>query len=109
MVFFSAALVWVGLGLMEPHPVEALELSWDAPSQCPGAAEVRAEVRDLVAGAQSPQPTKVVAEVSALEAGGWGLELEVHNALVSGHRSLQAESCADLAHATVSSTIGSAL
>ncbi len=100
MLFFSAALMLAGLEPAEPSAVEALELSWDAPPQCPTGAQVRAEVHELVLGAQDPQSTRVVAKVSALDGGGWRLELDVDNELVSGRRTLLAESCADLAHAT---------
>lgn len=88
------------MGLVKAEPVEALELTWDAPPACPSTDEVRDEVRGLVAGAQNPQPTSVVAKISLLESGRWKLELVVENALVSGDRTLEAESCAELADAT---------
>lgn len=100
MLSFSAALIVMGLGLAKPDPVEALELSWVAPPECPTAADVRADVRELVAAAEDPQSTAITATVSLGETGRWALELDVDNVLVSGRRTLEAESCADLAHAT---------
>lgn len=100
MLSFSAALIVMTLGLPKPEPVEALELRWSAPPECPAAADVRADVRALVADAEDPQPTTITATVSLAESGRWALELDVDNVLVSGRRTLEAESCADLAHAT---------
>lgn len=100
MLSFSAALIVMSFGLAKPDPVQALELTWVAPPECPTAADIRAAVAELVAAAEDPQPTKVTATVSMEEPGRWGLALDVDNDLVSGHRILEAESCADLAHAT---------
>jgi len=100
MFFLSAALIVMGLGPAEADPAETMELIWLAPPECPTAQDVQDDVRALVAGAQNPQPTKVTATVSAAEPGRWMLELEVDNALIKGRRTLEAETCVDLAHAT---------
>lgn len=100
MLSFLAALIVMSLGPAEADPAETMELIWVAPPECPSAEDVRTDVRALVAGAQNPQPTKISATVSGAEPGRWTLELDVENALLSGHRALEAETCADLAHAT---------
>lgn len=81
-------------------PVDGLDLTWDAPATCPTAVDVRESIEGLVAAVHDPQATTVVAEVSAPEDDGWRLALRVESALVSSHRTLRAESCAELANAT---------
>lgn len=90
----------MSLGLAGGEPVDALELTWDAPPECPTRDDVREAVRGLVVGAQDPQPTRITAKVSPVAPERWRLELVVDNALVAGERVVEAESCSELADAT---------
>ena len=89
-----------GLLVVAAAPVDVLDLTWEAPTTCPAAADVRESIEGLVETVRHPQPTTVVAEVSAAEDDGWVLALRVESALVSSHRTLRAESCEELANAT---------
>jgi hypothetical protein len=76
-----------------------LDLRWDAPSGCPAAEGVEAEVERLLgARARRGEPVDAAAVVTHSERG-WSLVLTTHVAGVEGRRVLEARSCEALAEA----------
>jgi hypothetical protein len=79
---------------------DPIELRWTAPSACPDAARVRAEMDRLLGGKPSVASGKRLrasAEVFASEAGGWRLKLRTESGGAAGERSLRDDSCDALA------------
>ena len=75
-----------------------VQLTWQAPANCPQATQVREKLRDLLGGnAADATPSRLRAE-GLIEAIGerYRLTLNIHYDLVNGRRVVQANSCDDL-------------
>ena len=75
-----------------------VQLDWQAPANCPQAAQVRQKLRDLLGpSASNAAPSRIRAE-GRIEAVGerFRLTLNIHYDLVNGSRVVQANSCEDL-------------
>jgi hypothetical protein len=83
------------------QPSDLVELTWNAPSTCPAADDVRARIRAL-AGTASPTgaPLRATAKITRRTGGNFYLELVVTMDGLVGERSLEARACDDLAGAT---------
>lgn len=79
---------------------ELVELTWDAPAGCPGAADVQARIRRLAASAR-PTGTALRAEgtITRKADGGLHLKLVIRAGELVGERNLEGRSCEDLAGA----------
>jgi hypothetical protein len=99
----QAAVVASLLVLGAAAPARAalpLTLTWLAPTGCPTAADVRAEVERLVRFPPGQEPAALVADGRVENSDGrWRLRLHTERDGVPGERELEADSCASLAHA----------
>ncbi|MEJ7732636.1 MAG: hypothetical protein WKG00_25965 [Polyangiaceae bacterium] len=99
----AGALILAGTVAASAQPAstdDPIELRWSAPSACPDAAGVRAEMDRLLGGkpsAASGKRLRASAEVFASEAGGWRLKLHTESDGAAGERSLRDDSCTALA------------
>ncbi|MEI9948841.1 MAG: hypothetical protein WDO74_07610 [Pseudomonadota bacterium] len=75
-----------------------VQLGWQAPANCPQAAQVRQKLRDLLgASAGDAAPSRLRAEGKIQPIGErFRLTLNIHYDLVNGTRVVQASSCEDL-------------
>lgn len=100
----GAALCWTSLtgqGRAHAQEAEVLALSWQAPSGCPSAAEVRAEIARLLGGAIGGfAGGRLQARAVVTQGQVWAVVLETESSGQGGQRSLEAGSCAELANAT---------
>jgi hypothetical protein len=89
------------LGAAAPARAAApLTLTWLAPTGCPTAADVRAEVDRLVRFPPGQAPPALIAEGHVENRDGrWRLRLRTERDGLPGERELEADSCASLAHA----------
>jgi hypothetical protein len=98
-----AALATALLVLGAAAPARAalpLTLTWLAPTGCPTASDVRAEVERLVRFPPGREPSALIAEGRVESRDGrWHLRLHTDRDGVPGERDLEADSCASLAHA----------
>lgn len=95
-----ALLVVVGIcfgSAREARAQSLLDLTWDAPSSCPGRAWVLANVQRLVT-TMPTQPLRVMAVAREAD-GRWSVDLEMRGA-ASGTRTFHAGSCTSVARAT---------
>src|SRR5690606_19175919 len=86
--------------MMAAIAAPGLTLRWEAPAGCPGEAEVLARVIQMT-GEQAAGSTSLQArgKVQAPSPGRWTLELELVGETGTGHRSLEAARCEELAEA----------
>jgi hypothetical protein len=94
----ASLFVW---GAAAPARAAApLTLTWLAPTGCPTAADVRAEVDRLVRFPPGQAPPALVADGRVDNRDGrWHLRLRTEREGLPGERELEADSCASLAHA----------
>jgi hypothetical protein len=79
---------------------DPVSLEWVAPSECPSAAEVRAELERLLGGPpRLPGGTKLVARASVRHEDLWRVVLQTGTAPDERWRSLEADTCQGLADA----------
>lgn len=79
---------------------DPIALSWDAPTSCPAADQVRARLQGLAGtGTASGSPLRAAATVTLRGDGSYQLRLVVQKDGLSGERVLVARSCQDLAGA----------
>jgi hypothetical protein len=97
--------LWLALNTAIPsaawaQDVQAFELVWDAPAECPDRAAVIALLdRQRPAGIRGPTPLKAHAQVVATRAG-YRLQLQLTATSSSAHRRLTSRDCDALAQAT---------
>jgi len=87
---------------MNAHASGPIELHWTAPDECPGSADVLAEVERLL-GARTtvdPHVINVVANVKKMENGTFLVRLEIPGSDGTRSRQVSASSCAALGRAT---------
>jgi hypothetical protein len=97
----ASAVVWtrVALGQAGETP---LDLSWDAPAECPDAAAVRADVARLAgAGSRRGQLLKARVRLTKISASTWTLVMATELEGISGERTLTASSCGAVTDAAV--------
>lgn len=75
-----------------------LELSWEAPAECPSGATVRAELERVVRARRGRTPPRLVARarIEQQPDGRWHLHLRTQRDGIIGDRRLEAGSCASL-------------
>lgn len=74
-----------------------LELSWQAPSECPAASDVHAELARIASAAPGEDLRPLKADVTVTKSGGrYGARLRTEHEGLIGERTLQAEDCATL-------------
>jgi hypothetical protein len=97
----ASPLIATFLGAAAPARAAApLTLTWLAPTGCPTAADVRAEVDRLVRFPPGQAPPPLVAEGHVENRDGrWHLRLRTEREGLPGEREIEADSCASLAHA----------
>jgi hypothetical protein len=79
--------------------LQGLDLTWDAPSECPQLAAVRARV-DEIAGASVQRSSGLRADARVVkEQGRYRLKLVVRDGALTGQRSIASDSCEHLAGA----------
>lgn len=89
--------VAVGAAAAAQGTPASVDLAWSAPAECPSRAAVLGEVRGILEGG-APHPVDARAVVT--RAGQrWHVELAIRSDQGSGERSLDADSCAELASA----------
>ena len=97
LVLLSVAFSSTALGGPDDSPVR---LVWDAPSPCPNAETVLAQIKRSLGSAPTAREQAVVeAHVSLGEHGRWNATLRTTTRAGSSERALEAESCAAIATA----------
>src|SRR5512139_886504 len=75
-----------------------LELSWQAPSECPTASDVHAELARIASAAPGEDLQPLKADVAVAHSGArYTAQLRTEHEGLVGERTLQAEDCATLA------------
>lgn len=99
-----AQLAWVASAVLWTNPLRAaqpLDLSWQAPPGCPQESAVRERLRALVPSAMLESGRlKAEGTITRVEKR-FRLKLVLHLGDLSGERSIDADSCSDLAGAAV--------
>jgi hypothetical protein len=80
----------------------ALQLTWRAPAGCPSAAEVQAQVVELLAGRDVPASRRLLAvtSVERTDRGAFTVHLETNLDGASGERTFEGDSCKTVARTT---------
>lgn len=74
-----------------------LELSWQAPSECPTASDVHAELARIASAAPGESPRSLAAEITVTRSGArYTARLATEHEGLRGERTLQADDCATL-------------
>ena len=84
-------------------PPPELRLTWEAPDECPPAAEVEAQFDRLLGGpgrVPSAKRVEATATVRRAAGGAWSLRLDTTVDDAVGHRDLEGDSCWAVANAT---------
>ena len=77
----------------QPTNAVPVDLSWDAPSECPGHDAVIGEIARILGSSRGPRP-HVSAQAAVSRAGGaWHAELDVATPDSQSHRSFDADTC----------------
>ncbi len=79
-----------------PAPAPELTLTWQAPEDCPSAAEVQRQFVRLLGGSErtpSPKHVDAVATVRRLALDTWAVRLETQVGGTPGQRTLEGDSC----------------
>lgn len=104
LAFLGAVLLLGTLTVAQParaQAAEAFAFSWQAPVECPGMTEVRAEIARLLGGTIGAVPGgRLQARAVVTQSQAWAVALETESAGQVGQRSLEAGSCRELANAT---------
>ncbi len=75
-----------------------LELSWQAPSECPTASDVHVELARIASAAPGESPRPLSADIAVTRTGArYTARLATEHEGLSGERTLQADDCATLA------------
>lgn len=81
-------------------PAAPLEIDWDAPADCPGAADVRASVERTLGPAADDERTPIRASGRVQESeAGYRLSLEVHDGATTSQRELEGATCREVTDA----------
>jgi hypothetical protein len=93
--------LWVLLGTAGPAAAtQPFSLSWQAPPECPGQAEVEAEIASALSHLRGSGPVEVTAEVTAQsDPPGFSLRVRVSHAGQIGERLLPIDDCSDASRA----------
>ncbi len=101
LLTLGAAAVAHGEARAQTPAPGRLQLEWQAPSECPTAAEVRASVARLLGGEVKLPPGETVEVTAAVTAGQtWRVDIATGAEAQRSRRSLESASCAELADAT---------
>jgi hypothetical protein len=93
--------ILTGAGTARAQDAQDFVFSWQAPAGCPGSMEVRTEIARLLGGSIGNLPGgRLQARAVVTQGQTWAVVLETESLGNVGQRSLETDSCRELANAT---------